>query len=240
MKRFIILFAITGLVILAYSVSALAEDGAFKIVAKSGKVLVKTAATKEWVEAAKDQTLAKSDLVKTEADSTVVLELPDKSSVTLKPKTEITIEELVWTNAAKKVGINMSIGELRTIVQKVDTPSEFVVKTPTAISGARGTVFYVMFDGTNTRIFVTEGSVDFSNANGENTVVVITDMSAIASGDGSVSTPRELTGEERDQALAGWLGGVIAELYTPPEGGNNTGENLNPPGSTPEGTSSRT
>jgi len=240
MKRFVISAVITALIITAYSVLSMADEGALKIVATSGKVSIKIADSKEWVEAVKGQAVAKHDVVRTEADSNAVLEFADKSSVTLKPNTEITIEELVLDKTVRKVGINMPVGELRSIITKVDTPSEFVVKTPTAISGARGTVFYVMFDGTNTRIFVTEGSVDFSNANGENSVVVIENMSSIASGDGTVGEPRELTGEEREQALAGWLGGAIAEFYTPPEGGGNTGEDLDAPEATPESTASRT
>jgi hypothetical protein len=141
----------------------------------------------------------------------------------LKPNTEITVEELVWNDTARKAGLNMPIGELRAVIKKVNAPSDFKVKTPTAICGARGTVFYIMTTGTETRVFVTEGAVDFTNPATSNTYVVVQNMASISEISGTVTEPRELTGAEKDQALAGWSG-VIAETYTAPPAGDNTAD----------------
>jgi len=212
--------AIAGMLIVATSFAA---DGGLKIAGLSGKVLVKIAPSTEWVAATADTVLKPSDAIKTEENSAALLEFSDKSTVALKQKTEVLIEELAWTDASRKAGLKMSIGELRAILKKTGTDADFKVKTPTAICGARGTIFYVMTTGTETRVFVTEGSVDFTNPESGNTYVVVQNMAAISELSGSVSEPRELTGDEKEQALAGW-DGVIAETYTDPSG-NNSGNN---------------
>ena len=49
-------------------------------------------------------------------------------------------------------------------------------------------------------------------------------MTAISDISGTVSEPRELTGDEKAQALAGW-NGVVTEPYNAPTGGNDTNNN---------------
>jgi hypothetical protein len=228
MKTTRLFVAIIGAALLLFAATAYAEDSAVTLAGFEGKVLVKIAPSADWTDAAIDQKLKAKDAIKTGDDGKALLEFSDKSSVALKKNTEVTIEELSWTDAARKADLNVPSGELRAIINKVGGPSQFRVKTPTAICGARGTVFYVMVTAGETRVFVTDGAVDFSNANGENTYVVVENMQAISDATG-VSEPTELTGAEREQALAGW-DGVIAEPYTEPggdEGGNDQGDNNN-------------
>ena len=221
MVLFLVLIAATSF---AQDPAPKAQDVALKVAGFEGKVMVKIAPSTEWVDVVVDQALNTNDSIKTGDNSQAMLLFPDKSSVALKPNTEIIVEELIWNDTVRKAGLNMPLGELRASIKKINTPSDFKVKTPTAICGARGTVFYVMTTGTETRVFVTEGAVDFTNPANNNTYVVVQNMASISEISGTVTEPRELTGAERDQALAGWSG-VIAETYTEPPAGNNNGGN---------------
>ena len=165
--------------------------------------------------------LKKLDAIRTGDDGQAVLEFSDKTTVTMKQNTEVTIEELVWEETAKQVGLNMTAGELKAFIK---TPSDFKVKTPTAICGARGTVFYIFIQGTDTRVFVDEGSIDFTSTVTGDSYVVIQGMESVAAVTGELSEPRELTGDEKAAVIAGWEAGLVAELYsepeTPPQGDN--------------------
>ncbi|MCM8761230.1 MAG: FecR family protein [Candidatus Omnitrophica bacterium] len=197
--------------------SAIAAEGALKIAAASGKVMVMISPAAEWSDAQQGQVLSKKDGIKTAEDGVARLEFPDTSSVTLKENTEVSVEELVWEEAAKTVGINMTAGQLKVLIK---TPSDFKVKTPAAICGARGTVFYIFIEGADTRVYVDEGSVDFTSTISGDSYVVIQGMESIASVTGEMSQPRKLTGDEKAAVLAGWETGPIAELYTEPEVSN--------------------
>jgi len=202
-----------------------------------GMVQVKIAPSTEWADATVGQALNPDDAIKTGENGQAMLQFSDKSSVALKTNTEMLVEELVWNDTVRKAGLNMPAGELRAIIKKVSSPSDFKVRTPTAICGARGTIFYIMTTGTETRVFVTDGSVDFTNPASGDTYVVVENMSSISALSGTVSEPVELTGAEKDQALAGWSG-VIGEPYTEPQGGDDQGGNdnddFNTQGGTPE------
>jgi hypothetical protein len=241
----IVLLAIAMIAGVSFAQDAAPKEAPLKVAGFEGKVQVKISPSTEWADAVVDQALNQSDAVKTGDDGQAMLLFSDKSSVAIKPNTEIIVEELIWNDKARKAGLKMPIGELRAIIKKLDSPSDFKVATPTAICGARGTVFYIMTTGTETRVFVTEGAIDFTNSTSGNTYVVVQNMAAISDISGSVTEPRELTGTEKEQALAGWSG-VIAETYIePPAGGPpsgepdpNAGPDLNGPdtdiGSTPE------
>lgn len=233
--KFVALFV--AMTVMLFAATSFAQESALKIAGFEGKVQVKPGSSVEWVDAVVDQALNPSDSIKTGGDGQAMLQFSDKSTVAVKPNTEVIIEELVWNDTARKAGLNVPVGELRAIIKKMDTPSDFKVKTPTAICGARGTVFYILVTATETRVFVTEGAIDFTNPASGNTYVVVQNMTAISELSGSVSEPRELTGDEKAQALAGWSG-VIGETYTePPAGDPPAGDGpggSDPLGSTPE------
>jgi len=219
-----ILIAI-GIAVVLIAPASYAQDASLKIAGVGGSVLVKIAPSADWVDAKPGQALNPKDAIKTGENSTAMLVFSDMSTLALKPNTEIIIDDLVWNSKVKKAGLNMPAGALRAVLKKIDGPSDFKVKTPTAICGARGTVFYIIASATETRVFVTEGSIDFTNPVTNNTYVVVRDMMAISELSGTITEPRELTGDERTQALAGWTG-VIAETYTEPVPQNTPAEDL--------------
>lgn len=193
---------------------ASAEEGLLKISALTGKVLVKAYPSQNWTDAKIGQSLQKNDIIKTENDSKVLLEFPDKSNVTLKPLSELSVEELIWNDKANKVNLNLSMGQARVILNKIGATSDFKIKTPSAICGARGTIYYIMVTETETRVFVEDGAVDFGTSDGENVYMVVQNMESIATIAGELSEPRELFGEEKDKILEGWDVGLVPEPYT--------------------------
>lgn len=216
---------LAGLILISlfFAINAFADEGIVKIAAVEGKALVKISPAADWIEAKVGQMLNKKDAIKTEADGKAYLEFPDKTSMSLKPNTEIAIDELVWSDTARKVGIKMSIGELKTIIQKVDKPSEFKIKTPTAICGAQGTIFYVVVFANGTGVYVEEGLIDFLNTISGESYAVYKGNDAEAHNDGTSTAPRELTKEQVDQIISGYDMEVVAEPYeesgeTPPGG----------------------
>lgn len=204
---------------------------------KGGKVLAKIHPSAEYTEVGTGQSLNQADSVKTDACSSLILEFPNKSTIYLQPNTEITIEELVWNDTARKVGINMTGGQLRTIIKKVSTPSEFKIRTPMAVCGARGTIFYVRSSAAGTSVYTSEDSVDVFNPADGNTYTVPAGMMLTINSDGTVVGPVEVS----DMDLKDWTECYTdtgAEPYTPPEGGAPA--NVAPPEVTQEGSASAT
>lgn len=229
-----------------------AEEASLKVTAMNGKVSVKVYPSQAWTEAAPGQILHAKDVISTgtcdvhskgsekqfidekgdvcHVCGAVTLELPDKSSVSLKPGTEISIDELVMDNAARKLKVNLAKGELRMIITKVGTPSDFSVKTPNAIYGATGTVYYVRVTPTGTSVYVADGSINVINPIDGMTYTVAAGMMMTFNTDGTFTGPVPAT----DIDVNGWTAHYAdptAEPYTPPL---DYGNNLEPPDNTPE------
>jgi hypothetical protein len=190
-----------------------------------GKVYAKIGPSSDWQEINQGQALKTGDSIKTDGSSSFILEFPGGSTVSVRPNTEMTIDEMMWDAAVRKVNLTMGSGELRTIINKVNTPSEFKIKTPTAICGARGTVFYVKATPTSTSIYVGEGSVDIVNPVTGEVYTVVAGMVIMINADGSTPGPVVAT----DTDVTGWTGfytDLVAEPYTPVLGTNaNAPEN---------------
>ncbi len=227
------MLAIASFLFLTFTACLYAEGEALAIKALTGRVLIKPAGAAEWSEATAGQIVNEKDSLKTEADSNVLLEFSDKSTVALRPGTEITIEDLKLGEAASKVNINMPIGDLRAILQKMSPDSEFNVKTPMAISGARGTTFYVNATPTSTSVYVTDGAINFYDSVTGETYTITVGMIMTVNADGTIDGPRPATEAEKQAAITTWDVGVLAEPYTEAPPSENTPE---PPDVTPENT----
>lgn len=209
------------------SIPANAQESSLIVSEITGKVLVKIYPSTDWIDAKAGQVIKQKDAIRTDLDGKALLEFSDKSSITLKPRTEITVSELVWDNNTRKADINMTSGELKTVLNKVSTPSDFKVRTPTAICGARGTVFYVVVFADGTGVYVEQGLVEFLNTLSGQSYTVYEGMNSNASGDGSITEPQTLTKEEVDKLIADYNMTPVAEPYTEP--GGEGGDNLIPP-----------
>lgn len=208
-----------------FSTAILAEDAGMKVLAVDGKVFVQIAPDDNITPAAVGQILHKNDMIRTEDNGRIYLELPDKTSISVKPGTEISIEELTWDQVGRKTGLNMSSGAMRAMVAKLDSSSEFTVKTPVAICGVRGTIVYLTTTDDQSSLLVEEGLARFTNSISGNSYDVAAGLGSMASIDGNLTNPSALDPTTRNDTVGGYLEPLVAETYTEP-GTDTTGGDI--------------
>ncbi len=251
MKRINMLAIIVGIMFIFLGVNSFAADeAALKVTAKNGKVFVKIYPSTEWTELTVGQMVHARDVIKTDlcgarydekekqyvdANGNVcpicgaaTLELPDRSSISIKPDSEVSIDELVLDNAARKLKLNMAKGELRMIITKVATPSDFSVKTPNAIYGATGTLFYTKSTSTGGSVYVADGSINAISPIDGKIYNVVAGMMMTFNADGTVIGPVPVS----DLDVSNWTACYTptVEPYTPVPGPLD----VDPPHHTPE------
>jgi hypothetical protein len=205
-----LLIIVSGMLLI--STSASAQDITLKITIVEGSVLVKISPQTEWVDAKVDQALNAKDCIKTLDNGRVYLEFPDKSSISLKPKTEISVEDLLWEEASRKVGISLSSGDLKVIMKKAEGPSEFIVKTPNAICGAHGSTIFLGYLIDTTSVYSNDSDLDLTySATGE--------MRQIGAGTPIGIGPNGFFQLGTPPDTLGFLPNLVAEPYTPAPGG---------------------
>lgn len=149
--------------------------------------------------------LGSGDKIETMDNGKAEIKLDNGNTVNLTPNSEIVLSKLTSDPATGEYEnlMESKFGKMRAFVAaKATGKSMFKIKTPTAICGARGTVFYIVIAGNQTQVFVTDGSVDFSNPTTGDTFIVVDNMSAISSADGTVTEPVELQGSDKEAVLA--------------------------------------
>jgi hypothetical protein len=91
-----------------------------------------------------------SDEIMTGPKSFAVLQFLDGAKVTVKPNSEIVIDDYVYNgNADDKAQLNLVSGGLRVITGAMakNNPENYKVKTPVALMGVRGTEFAIQLCG---------------------------------------------------------------------------------------------
>ena len=85
------------------------------------------------------------DTIITAEDSFLVVKMNDGTKLTLRPKTEITLDNFSEEKGNEKATIGLLKGGLRTLTGSIGKkrPDQFLLKTPTATIGIRGTNFIV-------------------------------------------------------------------------------------------------
>lgn len=136
-----------------------AADSGLKIADTFGNVKVKAASAADWTDAAEGQALNPQDSIKTGANGKAKITFSDNSVVVLKPKTLITVDQLVWSDAKRDAALKLDIGSLIAKIEKHDTRSDFKVVTPVSICAVRGTMFFVGYENGKTDVAVLEGTV---------------------------------------------------------------------------------
>ena len=235
MKKIGILLLAAGVLFSFSTINSFAQDTALKVTAMNGKVLVKVYPATAWSDLALGQMIHPKDMIKTEPCDkhpkgknnvdeggnacpecgAVTLELPDKSSVALKTASEISISELVMDNAARKLNVNMTKGEMRMIVAKVGTLADFSVKTPNAIYDATGTIFYVSATGTGTSVYVADGSINMINPITGQVFSIVAGSIMTFNSNGSVIGPIHASNIHINNWTAHYLGPIVEPYMFP-------------------------
>ena len=108
-----------------------------------------------WQEMNASTVLEKGDIVETAEGSTADIVIGRDSGKTIKVEEKSRVE----FQEVNPASLKLSKGKLLTALKKLDPKSSFVIKTPTAICGARGTGWSEEASEDKTRICVFESSV---------------------------------------------------------------------------------
>lgn len=109
------------------------------------------------------------DTVETATESRAKIVMSDRNVINISPETQLVIQKYENNGDEKNVEMNLLQGKVRNNVeQKYDgDKNKFMVKTPTAVAGVRGTQFFTSFDpGTQiTSVVTLRGTVSLAPVN---------------------------------------------------------------------------
>ncbi|OYZ11969.1 MAG: hypothetical protein B7Y39_19010 [Bdellovibrio sp. 28-41-41] len=151
------------------------------------------------------------DVVSTGADSRAKIVMSDRNVFNISTDSKMTINkyENDSTTGVKNVEIDLSKGKVRSNVeQKYDgEKSQFMIKTPTAVAGVRGTQFLTSFDPATrrTEIVTFKGAVALSLPGSSAPPVIVKkgETSSVTQGQSAPEKPKQMKKEDLDSANKG-------------------------------------
>ena len=165
-----LLFTASFSAFLFFSNSAKAEKMYGVFMVSKGSVKIQTTAG-EAADAKVGSKVYEGDSVATGKDSRAKIVMSDRNVLNLSPDTQLKISKYQNDAASgtKNVEVNLSGGKVRTNVEQTydGDKSKFLIKTPTAVAGVRGTQFLTGFNRTTqiTSIVTFKGSVSLASMN---------------------------------------------------------------------------
>jgi len=144
-RVFIILIASMA----GFATQAFASEAKGLVVASRGTVIATTAAG-ESRELKQGNEVFVEDEIMTGPKSFAVVQFLDGAKVTIKPNSEIVIEDYVYNgNSDDRATLSLVSGGLRVITGAMakSNPENYKVKTPVALMGVRGTEFAIQLCG---------------------------------------------------------------------------------------------
>ena len=163
----------------------------------AGKVECKLPGT-NWRAAKTGDVLPAGSLISTGFKSTAILKT-ESATLTVKPVTRLTIEELIKSEGTTKTQMFLMTGRVRAeVTPKEGEKADFKVKSPTATASVRGTGFE--FDGQN--LLVDHGAVQFESETGIgiSQIVAVGEFSTVSQ-TGTVTTPVAVVMNNSDNLL---------------------------------------
>jgi hypothetical protein len=91
--------------------------------------------------------------------------MSDRNVIHVSPSTSMKIAEYVNTGDKKKVELELTQGKVRNqVLESYKGENKFIIKTPTAVAGVRGTDFFVNYSAKTriTEVVTLKGAVEFS------------------------------------------------------------------------------
>ena len=145
-SKVLIVVAVT---LAAFSTQVLAAGEAKGLVVASRGTVIATANDESRELKQGDEVYLEDDIM-TGPKSFAVVQFLDGAKVTIKPNSEVGIEDYVYNgNSDDKATLNLVSGGLRVITGAMakNNPENYKVKTPVALMGVRGTEFAVQLCG---------------------------------------------------------------------------------------------
>lgn len=158
------------------------------------------------------------DLIVTGGRSTASMIFDDESTIGLAPNSNFEVKEFYVQDKTRKGLFSLSLGKLTADVRKfIGGDSSFVVGTPTAVAGVRGTGFEIAVGmvGTQmtTTITCTAGALSVSSLSATGVVVstatIVAGQTAVVSG-GVIGVSATVVGAGAEAVGAGAAAGTVA------------------------------
>lgn len=187
------LFAFS-LVLVFLNFEAFAKSSAVVLFVK-GKV-ESSSPTKQWQRLKAKATIEPGARIRTGVKGLVLLELPDKTRVKLRNKSEIHLESI----ASKKQGTRIRLNR-GGIFNRVTAQGSrrFSVASPTHVAGVRGTEFFMAYGESiktrhekETLMCVREGTVEFASPSQKKSVLVHEGEGVVAAPNERLPSPKKL------------------------------------------------
>ena len=140
---------VLGATLAALTTQTFASDAKGLVVASRGTVIA-SKANGDSRELAQGDEIFVDDEIMTAPKSFAVLQFLDGAKVTIKPNSEIVIEDYIYNgNSDDKATLSLVSGGLRVITGAMakNNPDNYKVKTPVALMGVRGTEFAIQLCG---------------------------------------------------------------------------------------------
>jgi hypothetical protein len=185
----------------------------------SGTVEIKAPGSAAWVNAAAGDRIEKNTLISTGFRSTAVLVLGD-SVIMVRPVTRLSMEEIIRNQNNEQVNLYLHTGRVRAEVKPpAGGRTDFTIRSPAVTASVRGTSFE--FDTKS--LWVDEGRVVYSLANGRQVSVAEGSMSYVDEPSNTVISPFEAAAELLVPALppgsaSGGPAGDNVPAILPPSG----------------------
>ena len=163
--------------------------------------------SQKWQKSKNLDNIQQGDTIRTGSESKSEIYLKTIGRVTLKEDTSLKIGKIASQEADgnKDTELQVLSGNVKLLVDSLESDSTFKVKTPTAVCGVLGTIFYVSADGSSTGMFVEKGNVSFGNTSGGAAHGVNQGSSSNSNNQGKVTNPKAVSQKEK----ANWIIGYI-------------------------------
>ncbi len=195
-----------GMFVFAVNVGAQNVHGVLRVV--KGDVQIKVAKTGEKIKARIGGKVFPKDVILTGKDARAKIVMIDKNEINVSPQSQIEIQNYEFNpepGGKKEVLLNVIYGKVRSKVeQKYDgKTSKFLIKTPSAVAGVRGTDFLMSFNQSNrqSQVVTFEGRVEFGvpgpgGAIANPVMVEPGKAASVNAGSSAPTPPREMPKEE--------------------------------------------
>lgn len=132
------------------------KEGAV-VIKVSGKVRIKEKKSRKWKDAEERMFLGSGDTIKTEKDSWAEIGFGEEADniIKVKESTEVELSDF------GPITLDLLLGEIRSLVEKLESDSTFEIRTPTSVCGARGTGWDTNTDGKKVTVDAYENDVFF-------------------------------------------------------------------------------
>lgn len=159
-----IIFVLLAFLLFA-NFAAYSQEETGTVVFVLGKAFVKRVGTE--IQLKEGDKIYENDMIRTEGTSKIKIYFNDDSVLTLGENTTLSLEEykLSLIDDKRSVVLNLIRGRLRAIIGKIFSGegSIYNIKTPTSITGVRGTHFYIFSMEKLTRVVLFSGELLLRN-----------------------------------------------------------------------------